>query len=155
MPGWIWRTLLVSLALLSAAGCREAHEKTYPVSGVVQFEDGRPVPFGVIEFRASSSAPVARAKIGRDGSFTLGTFTDDDGAVAGRHQVIVVPHATIENTVNDPERSRQHGAHQTTLVAPAYSSYETSGLSAEIKPDADNRQTVKVRRFTPGRPSGR
>ena len=144
---------VAALALLVAAGCGDARVKTYPVTGVVQFEDGQPVPSGVIEFRASGSAPVARAKIGRDGSFTLGTFTAADGAVAGRHQVIVVQHAMIESAANDPEHSSEHGAHQTTLVDPAFSSYETSGLSADVKPEAENQHTVKVRRFMLNRPS--
>lgn len=146
---------VAALALLVAAGCGDARLKTYPVTGVVQFEDGQPVPSGVIEFRASGSAPVARAKIGHDGSFTLGTFTADDGAVAGRHQVIVVQHAMIESAANDPEHSYEHGAHQTTLVDPAFSSYETSGLSADVKPEAENPQTVKVRRLMLKRPSSR
>lgn len=147
------RMCFAFLAWLAAAGCGDARIKTYPVSGVVQFEDGRPVTSGVIEFRASGAGSVARAKIGRDGSFTLGTFTVDDGAVAGRHQVLVVQHATIEIAANDPEHSQEHGSHQTSLIDPAFSSYETSGLSVEVNPGAVNYQSVKVRRFKPARHS--
>jgi hypothetical protein len=137
--------LCVALASLSA--CQDARVETYPVSGVVRFEDGQPVPFGVIEFRAGPTLPVARGNIGPDGRFTLGTFTAGDGAVAGRHTIIVVQHAIFENAVNDPDHALEHRSHKTSLVDPAHASYETSGLTADVKQDADNRQVVEVRRF--------
>jgi hypothetical protein len=144
----IWQIASL-VGVLAAAGCGQAKIETYPVTGVVTFQDGEPVPFGVVEFRSSGSAPVARGKIGRDGRFVLGTFTSENGAVAGRHKIIVVQHATIENAVNSSESSHEHTAHETALVHPDYASYEASGLAAEVKPDADNLVSLTVRPFEP------
>jgi hypothetical protein len=140
--------------LMSAVGCGPDRIATYPVSGKVVFEDGQPVSFGVVEFRVNGSIPVARGQIGADGQFTLGTFAAADGAAAGQHQVLVVQHAIIETEVNDPEQAREHRAHKSSFIDPAFASYERSGLTADVQPDTENHFTLVVRRFDPRRRLG-
>lgn len=142
--------MAAAAALLAAAGCGPDRIATYPVSGIVVFEDGQRVASGVVEFRTSGSVPIARGQLGADARFTLGTFEAADGAAAGQHQVIVVQHASIESAVNDPEQAREQRAHKSSLIDPAFASYEKSGLKADVEPDAVNRFTPVVRRFTAG-----
>jgi len=141
------------IATLGALGCGESKVWTYPVSGAVIFEDGRPVPFGVVEFRHDESQVIARAKLDRDGRFKLGIYAADDGAVAGRHRVIVVQHLNPDQSAasRPPQASvsTDHANHQIALVAPEFGSYETSGLEVEVKPNAENLVTFTVQRFSP------
>ena len=155
MPSRIIHTFIGSMCLFSMSGCDDSTVKTYQVSGIVKFEDGQPVPHGVVEFRAGGSAPVARGKIGSDGRFTLGTFSDADGAVEGLHNIIVVQHAIIDSAVNSPDQVREHASHKTVLVDPKFASYDTSELRAEVKPDAENFLTLSVRRFSVGNQEAR
>src|SRR5687768_12763016 len=75
-----------------AGGCGDGRPATFPVQGTVRFQSGEPVPVGVVEFRSKSDGRIAKGKINQQGRFTVGTFTNDDGAVAGEHQVLVIQH---------------------------------------------------------------
>lgn len=137
---------------LSAIGCDKSSVATYPASGVVTFDDGTPVPFGVIELRQDRGGHIARGKLDRSGKFELGTFSNDDGAVAGRHRAIIVQHLTPERPAASGGGrtlgSNEHARHQTALVAPEFASYETSGLMVVVEPVSANVPKLTVRRFT-------
>lgn len=132
-------------AIALVAGCGEPRIPTYPVEGSVKFDTGEPVPSGMVEFRPRGEGPIACGKLDQFGRFTLRTFATDDGAVAGKHQVVVVQHLPPQS---GPKAPAEHAKHQSVLVAPEFASYATSGLSAAIKPSDENEVSLIVRRMS-------
>lgn len=131
--GGYWLLLLLSL------GCGGSQLKTYPVNGTVLFDDGSPVRTGTIELESIEHGVTATGKIQPDGSFVLGTFQSSDGAVAGRHRVIVVQMVIADGLL---KHTVDHG-----LPVPVhYNSYETSGLQLTIEPQPTNNPTITLER---------
>ncbi len=130
---------LMIAGTLFSLGCSPSGPKTYQVQGRVVTESGKPVEMGSVEFRSegSDSRVIARGKIKADGSFSLSTFSVDDGAIAGRHDVIVQQMIIAEGF----GKSHEHGPR----VPAAYSDYGSSGLTAEVKKSDDNFITLMIR----------
>jgi len=123
----------VSLLLITPLlwGCSSDQLPVYPVQGTVRFADGTFPKFGEIEFYNAEHKINARGKINRDGSFTVGTNTEDDGAVAGTHQIIVFQVAANYLTEKYTDSIKHdHGA----LVHTKFFDYRTSGLECQIVP---------------------
>lgn len=116
-------------------GCGASQIPTYPVSGIVVFEDGSPVRTGTVELESRDHKLTATGTIREDGSFVLGTYTSSDGACEGEHSVIVMQLIINDGTVN---HSKDHGL----PVHPVFASYNTSPLSATIKAEPSN--TLKL-----------
>jgi hypothetical protein len=74
-----------------ATGCGNYKAKTYPAGGRVTFQNGTEVTSGTVSFRPLEGElkTSARGEIQPDGSFELTTFTAGDGALPGRHEVLV------------------------------------------------------------------
>jgi hypothetical protein len=134
-----------AMFVVSQLGCGEPRIATYPVAGGVKFDTGEAVSLGMVEFRPVGGGPIARGKLDQFGRFTLRTFEADDGAVAGKHRVVVVQHLPPQSSAASPD---EHAEHESMLVAPEFASYETSGLSAEIEPQDRNEISLTVRRLT-------
>lgn len=102
----VWRVwfsvTMLSVGSLMGAGCSGSDDPTTAaVSGKVT-RGGQPVSGGTVMFSPRASADKkgppgkpAAAEVGADGTFTLTTFTKNDGAVIGKHQVTYTP-APIE-----------------------------------------------------------
>lgn len=116
---------------------------TYPASGTVKFEDGEPVRVGFVEFRSEESGLSARAKLDGNGSFSLGTFSDADGAPAGTYKVVVVQVFNTPPRVHAHEREAR-GHAPDARVARLFSEFATSPLRATINPDAENKFDLQV-----------
>ncbi|WP_237228284.1 carboxypeptidase regulatory-like domain-containing protein [Rubinisphaera sp. JC750] len=127
----------IILGLLLLAGCSDDRVAVYPTSGTVTFGDGDPVRVGIIEFESVEHGTTATGRINEDGTFTLGTYSADDGAAAGSQRVIV-----IQVIINDGlvKHHKDHGR----AVPPRYASYETSGLTAEVKAADENSIAVQL-----------
>jgi hypothetical protein len=139
--------LLATMAagVMIVVGCSDGRPRTYPVQGRIRFEDGRPVPFGVVEFRSASyGGRTARGEIDQRGHFNLRTFADNDGALPGEHKVVVVqyldPTVWKNSSLRKPPAAPEHERHsnQTVLVDRRYADYRTSDLAATVKPQSDN-----------------
>ena len=119
------------LLLCPFVGCGSDQLPVYPVDGSVRFEDGLKVMFGDIEFYNAEHRLNARGKINRNGTFEVGTFTENDGAVAGKHKVIIlqVTGNYLTEKLSD-DIKHDHG----DLINSAYFDYRTSGLECEIVP---------------------
>ena len=121
----------LALLLLPLSGCGPDRPATYPVKGKVTFPDGSPVTAGMVVFELIiddlTKAHNARGKILEDGSYFLTTFDEEgDGAVPGRHRVIVqepYPEADVDEGELVPPRT----------IDPKYRTYEGSGLEFEVK----------------------
>jgi hypothetical protein len=160
---WFFTQLCLALTA-SFSGCSN-RVATYPVSGTVRFDDGEPVRIGIVEFRCQETGLSARAKLNDEGSFSLGTFGDTDGAPAGTYKIIVVqffdtPPRKHEHTHTDHEADdhadHDHAAHDShehepdARVAAKFSDYSTSPLRATVSSDAVNRFDLVVSRFSSG-----
>jgi hypothetical protein len=85
--------LLVGLVLLSALGCG-AGKRIVPVSGTVTL-NGKPLAKATVSFQpiappGTMDAGVgSQAKTNDQGEFTLTTATGQNGAVVGKHRIII------------------------------------------------------------------
>ena len=125
--------------LVASLGCSNGNPKTHGVYGVVRFSDGLPLTSGTVEFEALDyEMPImATSEIAADGSFDLGTFDVDDGAIQGRHRVVVVSSHEIGTGAERPGLIEQSKLH------PRFSDFNTSGLEFEVKP-GKNEFTITV-----------
>ncbi len=131
--------LLVVLLVATSGvfGCGRAGPAIVPAAGIVRFEDGQPVLSGLIEFTTVDDRFTARARIGRDGRFQLGTAAESDGAVVGRHRVVV---SQLVPTEDVPQAG--HAAHG--LVHSRFADYATSGLTIEVPPGGSRDLVITV-----------
>jgi hypothetical protein len=130
---------LFAVCLISGCGRRT---KVYPVHGRVITSDAAPVKYGIVEFRSLDSGQLARGKLDQDGKFTLTTFRPDDGAVEGKHAVVVVQLIFGNIAGLDVQHVHDHGP----AIDPKFSSYQKSGLSATVNPTEDNSILLVVER---------
>jgi len=143
--------LLLAVGLLVAVvpGCGPGHPKTYPVRGKVVFEDGAPLEGGFIGFE---STPIdgtrinARGRVAEDGTFVLFTFAEGDGAVAGKHRVLV----RADRKGSDITQDEGVLVPPPPVIHPRFERYETSGLEFTVT-EGRNDFTVVVQRPTQGR----
>ena len=116
------------LLLFLLVGCSR-YPDTVPVSGKILY-NGEPLKFGSVMFQPRQGQP-ARAQIQPDGTFALGTYKKEDGAVLGEHRVRVMcytsqnPNAPTAGTVGEQSLG-------TPLIPLKYSRLGTSGLTAEV-----------------------
>lgn len=119
-------------------GCDANGPTTYSVEGKVIFRDRSPVELGVIEFRLvndSEQRITARGKIEADGSFRLSTFSTNDGALPGVHQVVVQQLVISEGIIL---KDHKHGRR----VPKKYADYATTDLTATVEPIESNHLEV-------------
>ena len=118
------------------SGCSD-QLRTYPVSGKVRFTSGGVVHVGTVELKSIEHNLQARGQIQSDGSFTLTTYKDGDGAVAGMHDCVVVQFVMAEGISG-------HKPSTVGVVDRRYASYSTSGLTAEVSPEKKNEIILEV-----------
>jgi hypothetical protein len=140
------------ILLIVCVGCSRG-ASTYPVSGTARFDDGQPVRFGVVEIRSLETGAIARAKLDDTGAFTLGTFTEDDGAPAGEYQAIVVQFFSPPPTDHKHDQEHHH-AHSSgdARVAAKFSDYATSPLRATVHAGTNNQLNFIVTHPDPRTP---
>jgi hypothetical protein len=128
---WSSRVVLLGVVCLSPAGCGDAQLKTAVVRGKVTF-NGKPVPNGTISF-IPTAGPTATGEIQPDGSFTLTTYRKGDGAVLGRHTVVIV--AMEDMSTRLPEARNPLPP---PIVPEKYTSLATTDLRREVKDEVND-----------------
>lgn len=128
--GWI-----SALCCCCCVGCRNStHQlETAPVSGKVVL-DGKVLDQGTIVF-ISPRGRTSTGEIGADGTFTLSTYVEGDGAIVGENRVAVFVGTSSELENALPVKSP---------VPARYGSVTTSGLSFEVKPGQANEFVVEL-----------
>lgn len=121
--------------LLLAGGCDDGFPDRYPTAGKVRFKDGSPVKTGTVELGIPGNQWTASGKIDREGRFVLSTIHDGDGAIAGKHKVVV---RQVIIGYLPAEGGHDHG----DLVDEKYSDYRTTDLSIEIFPRENELELV-------------
>lgn len=144
-----WRmpaSLILGLALFGLAGCGSGLN-TYPVTGKVVFADDQsPVPRGHIEFTpAVGGGPSAVSRIGEDGTFTLITSEDAEGAEPGKYKVTIRAQEKVDVQLNESGEPAGDVEPAKSLIDTKYSSPSTTDLEYEVKAE-DNNFTIPVER---------
>ena len=75
------------MALLLLGGCGSGLPERGKVTGKVTF-NGKPVPEGTVTFYPQTGRS-ASGRIQPDGTYTLTTFDEGDGAIVGSHEVTI------------------------------------------------------------------
>lgn len=141
-----WK-LLIPAAVMIAAGCGTQDNGAvvaHPVSGQVLY-DGKPVA-GLQVTLLPTDAPVVpripqnpHGTTGADGRFTIGTFTDTDGAAEGGYQILVhwprtAPGAEGEEEIDTAQDDRLLGWYDGLH----------SKLSVRVQPGGTSTLTIKL-----------
>lgn len=115
---------------LALGGCGGSN--TFAVTGKVSFEDGSPVPGGMIVFHPAESKDEkthsADGTINADGTFKLRTFKPGDGAFVGNYKVTVI---------DPPSGGDDEDKRPPLVVDPKFAKPETSGLTFQVKAEAN------------------
>jgi hypothetical protein len=130
---------LLGAMLLVISGCGDSRPLA-PVHGQVLY-NGEPLRFGSVTFQPPSGQP-SRADIGPDGKFTLTTPGEGEGAVIGTNQVRVTCYESQSPDAAAPTGGE--GGLGKSLIPQHYTSYATSGLTVEIKPDQTEPVILKL-----------
>jgi hypothetical protein len=130
------------VALLAAAGCSGDPQQPYPVNGVIVFEDGQPAKelagYSVSFMPASGEVlPSSFGTVEEDGTFVLSCKKKGDGAVAGKHHVVLSPPAPEDE---EGDRPRRRPALSKVSLDPATATQEVT-----VEPKS-NDITLKVKR---------
>lgn len=126
------RGLLASLAaaILSLSGCGTDRPRTAPVRGKVTYK-GQPVPNGTVAF-IPDGGTCATGEIGPDGSYTLTTFRPGDGAILGKHKVVISALQDMSDQAVEAWSKLPP-----PIIPPKYMNLATTDLQAEVK-DGEN-----------------
>ena len=120
--------ILLGLICALAVGC--GGSKTVPVNGQVKFKDGSDVSVLArysVSLESETEKTSGSGDIGPDGKFKISTFALNDGAIPGRHRVAITP----PDPPPDVPPPKVH-------IPQKYRSFETSGLTVDVKPGAGN-----------------
>jgi hypothetical protein len=124
MPGWrliLFSTL--SLLPMGLVGCGPALPKTYPASGSVVYQSGKPIKGGgSIQF-LSADDPTLRiyGEIKPNGSFVLRTVKDNEqapGAPQGEFAVTIQPRGDAAPIAATQKQKIQAGENQMKIEVP-------------------------------------
>ena len=124
--------LLVAVAT-SSIGCGKRHRELAPLTGKVTHQ-GKPLRFGAVMVEHKYGQP-STAQIQPDGTFAMATRGEGEGSAVGRCRVRV---ACYEG--QDPAKTAspdQPTVLGKSLIPEKYTSFETSGLSVEVRSDAN------------------
>ena len=123
-----------ALLLLATAGCGGG---TYPVEGKLVWQDGSPateLAGSQVLFEQVESNTSARGTVNGDATFRLTTHQPDDGAVPGRHQVIVLEVGRKSAAGTDPSKL------EPGVLDPKFYNFDTSGAARHSSAFANARK---------------
>lgn len=121
-------SILIGFMLFALlTGCGSDQAKTAIVKGTITFK-GKPVPNGTVTFIPLGEGPAATGELQKDGSYTLKTYKDADGAVLGKHKVIVVAMEDMAGRLPEDRTPTPP-----PIVPHKYTSAATTDLQAEVK----------------------
>lgn len=138
--------VIPALLATAVAGCGPRRAAVYQVSGEVLL-DGKPLAAADVTFVPQNGRP-ALAQTDAQGRFTLRTWAEGDGAVAGEHVVCIAKHDESSPPLNKPGAAADPyaAAYRPNVAPPAYASPVTSPLRATIVPDAENHFRFELRK---------
>jgi hypothetical protein len=125
--------VVISAAVIGCGGDPDA-VKAVPAAGTITF-NGKPIESGTIGFIPGVGRP-ASGKI-KDGHFTMTTYSENDGAIPGKHRVVVRSTKQIPSpTGGDPTI--------TYLVPARFSIPGDSFVDVEVPPGGSTNLDIKI-----------
>lgn len=132
---------LVSVLALVMVGCGGPKDRVevFPVKGVVNYNGKPMVGGGSISFipKTTQQGKTAGGIINKDGTYTLGTYGEDDGSMLGDFRVVIAqvveeePQNTGDGTA--PATGPNIVVEQADRIPAIYSDYTNSPLSAKVE----------------------
>ena len=122
--------MLLPVVALCLAGCGKPARELAPLTGKVTY-NGKPLRFGAITIEHEYGQP-ATSKIQSDGTFSLSTHGEGEGAAVGKRRVRI---ACFEG--QDPARQTNPNTPISLgrlLIPEKYTSFETSGIVIDVRP---------------------
>jgi hypothetical protein len=116
--------MLVGLFSVAISGCNGDRLTTYPVTGNIDITGVGDLTAGEIVF--TNDAVTAKGQIQKDGTFTLSTYADKDGAPAGKYEVYILGGAISKATSADPYAIEY-------VIDPKFGDRKTSGLEYTVE----------------------
>ena len=126
------------------AGCGNDNARVYPVSGTVTVK-GKPMSLGgsiALVPIDGQVGPAAGGTIAADGSFVLSTYEEGDGALPGKHRVVITQ--VTEQEPGMDQMPEDGAATARVKIAPAvprsewipekYADFRESPLTATVEP---------------------
>lgn len=124
--------MLSILSVLSLAGCGgDGRLPTATVRGKVTY-NGEPLKIGSLLFVPVGGGPTAEANIDKNGNYSLGTYETADGAVLGKHQVMITAF-TAAGGSGLPEDAVKGDAAPVSIIPEKFGDLAKSGLEVEVK----------------------
>lgn len=148
MRSFILLSAFVALAFSGCGGAAPAkgRQPVFVVHGKVTYQ-GQPVSGADVIFKSESVERSAFGRTDADGNFQLSTFGSNDGAVAGKHSVVIMksivaapstPEAPVESQDYVPpgfEKVKPTVAKAERGLPAKYAKVESSGLMAMVNED--------------------
>lgn len=124
--------VLVWSSVWALVGCGSGGT-TYPVTGKVTYPDGTPLVNAQVSFEAVDEPIGAIGSTDANGVYKLTTYSFEDGAIRGKHRVLVLP--PPPPTPEHDESSGKPLVYPKTapVLDPKFSSFETSGLTCTVE----------------------
>lgn len=122
--------LVAVIACGLSAGCKR-NPRVVPVAGKILY-NGQPLPFGSVTFQPDKGQPAVGDVA--SGTFTLSSYSPNDGAVPGKHGVAVVCYESQR-----PGFQAQGDSLGRLLIPLKYTRLGSSGLSADINDAAGDK----------------
>ncbi|MCH2114856.1 MAG: carboxypeptidase-like regulatory domain-containing protein [Pirellulales bacterium] len=142
----VFTRLLLAYTIMAALllnGCKkDKYPPRFRVTGKVTFPDGAPVRTGVIEFVPIRGNLTANGTINSDGTYSLSTIGQDDGACAGEYRVIVKQFIFYDKI---PKEKHDHGGD----VSVTFADEGTTPLRLEVK-EKNNEANFQVKYHNKG-----
>ena len=132
--------LSAAAIVCSLAGCgsNDGRAHVVPVKGKVTFK-GEPLRTGSIVFVPDAGGKTAAADISREGEYVLGSYEATDGAIPGKHRIMIIA-LTAPGGTGLPEDTikLKGGADSPVSILPErFSDDKKSKLIADVK-DGEN-----------------
>ena len=122
----IVRSVSAAAVMTALCGCGES--EFAPIEGQV-FYEAKPLTSGVVMFQPPNGPP-SRGDLGPDGRFSLSTPGREDGARIGMNKVRV-------SSREKPKGGDAELALGKSLIPERYETFDSSGLTADVKPDGN------------------
>jgi hypothetical protein len=128
--------VVLGFTALLAVGCGDGGPPVdiHPVSGKVLLAGGKPLDSGTIYFEpVNAPALKASGKIQPDGTFTLTTRKEGDGAAEGDSNVYILPAEAGATTKGASRLARE------------FMDPESSGITVTVKPGANTLEPIVLK----------
>jgi hypothetical protein len=126
------------ICVLAGCGSSDGRSHVAPVKGKVTYK-GEPLKTGSIVFVPDAGGKTAAADISPEGEYVLGSYEATDGAILGKHRVMIIALTAPGGTGLPEDMIKLKGGAQSpvNVIPERFADDKKSGLVAEVK-DGEN-----------------